>query len=75
MCALILPGIGMAAVMLFRTTIIDLIIFVVIITHLPIAGTSTIISRFGRIGSIIGLVHSVFAGGIFEPRTLKWFCT
>jgi hypothetical protein len=53
MCALIRPGIGMVAAMLIRNTIIDLIIFVVIITHLLIAGTSAIISRFGRIARIL----------------------
>jgi hypothetical protein len=53
MCALIRPGIGMVAAMLIRNTIIDLIIFAVIITHLLIAGTSAIISRFGRIARIL----------------------
>jgi hypothetical protein len=53
MCALIRPGIGMVAAMLILNTVIDLTIFDVIITRLLIAGTSAIISGFGRIGSII----------------------
>jgi hypothetical protein len=73
----------MVVVTLILNTIIGRIIFVAIITHLLIAGTSAIISLFGRTGSFVGLVvvqtrassslvcHSVFAGSIFESGILK----
>jgi hypothetical protein len=83
MCMRIPRDIVMVVVTLILNTIIGRIIFVAIITHLLIAGTSAIISLFGRTGSFVGLVvvhtrassssvcHSVFAGNIFESGMLK----
>jgi hypothetical protein len=57
----------MVAVTLIPNTIIGRIIFVVIITHLLIAGMSAIISRFGTIGSFVGLIVVWAAKGSVLP--------